>query len=212
MVIEAIGKGMVVGLGLAFAIGPVFFALLDTSITRGFKAGAQFATGILLSDALYALLFWLGVGSLLQGLSHSVWLAVAGGAILLALGLTAIFKKPDLRRHQLPTRSRHRSRLRSLGKGFVLNTFNPGTSVVWLGAGAAGADLAAAGGHGLQGLYSAVILATTFGTDLAKAYLAKRLNRVLSRRNLIIVNRVAGGIMAAAGAYLILSACQRIVA
>ena len=213
MWLEAIGKGIVVGLGLAFAIGPVFFALLDTSITRGFREGAKFALGISASDIGYALLFWLGIGGLLAQAEQSVWLAVAGGAVLTILGITSLTKKPELRRHfTVPTRpdGKKKGRWASLAKGFLLNTLNPGTSVVWLAAGTAGADLTARGGIWLQGLFMVTILATVLSTDLLKAYLARRLKDVLTKRTLLYVNRVAGAVMAGAGLYLIGSVWERV--
>lgn len=208
---EAIGKGIVVGFSLAFAIGPVFFALIDTALTRGFREGAKFAFGIFTSDSIYALLFWLGVGQLLSNLGQSLWLAIAGGAVLIILGLSNILRKPTKRSFTVPDRTDYRKRFSAVGKGFALNTLNPGTSVVWLGAGTAGADLAARGGLWVQGAFMAAILVTVFSTDLLKAWGARRLQHVLTRRSILYMNRIAGVVMALAGIVLILSACSRLL-
>ena len=59
-----IAHGLIVGLTLAFSVGPVFFGLIDTSISRGFREAAKFALGISLSDLLFATVASLGIGSL----------------------------------------------------------------------------------------------------------------------------------------------------
>lgn len=41
------------GFLLAFAVGPVFFSLLETSITKGFKAGLFFDLGAIASDIIF---------------------------------------------------------------------------------------------------------------------------------------------------------------
>ena len=215
MWLEAIGKGMAVGFGLAFAVGPVFFALLDTAITRGFREGLKFAVGISASDIGYAALFWLGVGSLLSKAEHSAWLALGGGVVLIILGLSGMLRKPSMKRREKPIPDRSakrglRDRFGSIGKGFLLNTLNPGTSVVWLGAGTAGADLTARGGLWVQGAFMAAILITVLSTDILKAYGARRLKDVLTTRKLIYVNRIAGAVMAGAGLLLIGSVWGRL--
>ena len=41
---------------LAFSIGPGFFVLLETSITKGFKAAFTFDCGIVFSDIVFILI------------------------------------------------------------------------------------------------------------------------------------------------------------
>ena len=41
------------GFILAFAIGPIFFTLIETSITKGFKAGVFFDLGALSADLVF---------------------------------------------------------------------------------------------------------------------------------------------------------------
>jgi threonine/homoserine/homoserine lactone efflux protein len=207
---EAIGKGIAVGLGLAFVIGPVFFSLIDAALRRGFKDGAKFAIGIFASDLLYAFLFWLGVGGFLAQLGQSMTLAMCGGAVLILFGLVSLTRKPTKRAlTEEVAKTSYRDRYSAIGKGFLLNTFNPGTSVVWLGAGTAGADMAATGGIWLQGAFMGTILLTVLITDLSKAYLAKGLKRFLTNRTILYLNRVAGAIMVGAGALLIITVALR---
>ena len=49
------------GFLLAFAIGPVFFTLIETSITKGFKAGLFFDLGAQTADIIFILIAYLSV-------------------------------------------------------------------------------------------------------------------------------------------------------
>ena len=61
---EIILNGIVSGVVLAFLIGPVFFAIIQTSIERGFWSGVFVAMGVSLSDILYITVSYLGLHSI----------------------------------------------------------------------------------------------------------------------------------------------------
>jgi len=209
---EAISKGAAVGLGLAFVIGPIFLKLISITMQEGFQKGARFAFGIFLSDFVFATLFWVGVGGFLIKLGQSMTLAIAGGVVLILLGISSLTRKmvpftDDA--EPKPEAKGLRARFGPIGKGFIMNFLNPGTSVVWLGAGTAGADLAARGGLALQGVYLGSILITVFSTDVLKAYLARSLKDYLTPRHIRNVNRVAGLLMIAAGSLIIITVATR---
>src|SRR5688572_4644585 len=91
--IEALIQGIGWGFLLSLTIGPVFFALIQTSIHNGFKCGALMAFGIMLSDSLYIVITYLGVSSIKNVHSLEIWLGILGGIIMVAFGLTTLFKK-----------------------------------------------------------------------------------------------------------------------
>jgi threonine/homoserine/homoserine lactone efflux protein len=205
MWLEALLQGIILGLGLSLAIGPVFFALLDTSITKGFREGAKFALGISLSDVFYAGLAVFGITSFLSDEKSARILAICGGVLLVLVGINSIVRKPKRRAAEwkAPERSDLRQRFSSIGKGFFLNTFNPATPVIWVGASSAGAKHLSTGGPPLQIFFISIILAVVFGTDVLKSYLSLRLSHLLTPRRLLIVNRVAGVVMVIGGIYLL---------
>src|SRR5471030_622063 len=93
---EAIISGIGIGLVLTFLTGPVFFALIKTSIERGFHAGVYLALGVVCSDIVF-------VGSILFGSqlfdipAHAKILAgEIGSAILFTVGIYYLFKKADV--------------------------------------------------------------------------------------------------------------------
>src|ERR1700761_2495066 len=94
--IEAVISVIWFGLVLTFLTGPVFFALIKTSIARGFHAGVYMALGVVCSDIVF-------VGSILFGsqlfdvTTHQKIIAgEVGSVILFAVGVYYLFKKADI--------------------------------------------------------------------------------------------------------------------
>ena len=54
--LELIISGIGLGVVLSFVTGPVFFALIKTSIEKGFHAGMWLAAGVVVSDLIYIVL------------------------------------------------------------------------------------------------------------------------------------------------------------
>ena len=54
------------GFLLAFAIGPIFFTLIETSITKGIKSAIFFDLGALASDILFILIAYYSTSTLLE--------------------------------------------------------------------------------------------------------------------------------------------------
>ena len=51
--IEDIQTAIPLGFFLAFMIGPVFFVLLETSVTKGFRAAVVFDLGVIVADIFF---------------------------------------------------------------------------------------------------------------------------------------------------------------
>ena len=54
--INDILTGLPWGIFLSFMIGPVFFILIETSITKGFRAALAFDLGVVLADVVFILI------------------------------------------------------------------------------------------------------------------------------------------------------------
>ena len=76
-----------VGFFTAFIMGPVFWVLLETSITKGFKAAVAFDLGVILADVCFIGVCYLGSFQLLEEDQNKQGLFVLGGTILLLYGL-----------------------------------------------------------------------------------------------------------------------------
>ena len=85
--INDILAGLPWGLFLSFMVGPVFFILLETSITKGFRAAIVFDLGVVLGDIFFIAIAYLGSYRLIQSLKDKPALFIFGGIIMLAYGI-----------------------------------------------------------------------------------------------------------------------------
>jgi len=123
--IEAIIKGLGLGLLISFSMGPVFFMLIDTSISKGFNKGFLFSLGAYLSDLLLVTLLLTGALTFLVPTLQSPFFKLGGGIIFIIFGIIYSFSK------QIKQKFKANSRTEFL-KGFLINTLNPLVSVFWI--------------------------------------------------------------------------------
>ena len=73
-----------IGIVLAFTIGPVFFTVLETSISKGVKAAIFVDIGVVLSDIVFFVIAFFSTNSLLNSIqeNRSSWYFLGG--VLLA--------------------------------------------------------------------------------------------------------------------------------
>ena len=100
--IDDIQAAIPLGLLLSFMIGPVFFVLLETSATKGFRAGVSLDLGVILADIVFLLIVYFSSFQLLENLSNEPGLFVFGGMILLVYGIFLFVKKTKKRRMSKP--------------------------------------------------------------------------------------------------------------
>lgn len=188
-VLSAFGNGVLLGLLLTMMIGPVFFALIQTSIERGFASGASMAVGIVLSDALYVLIASLGVAVLAKNITFQAWLGLVGGLILLIFGAVNILKKV---KHQAPRQEGSGSTnfFKQIGKGFILNGINPFVLLFWFGVGVTVLNFNFSTTQKLA--YFGATLLTVFLTDLLKVYASNKLSRWLTPSFMQRMNKLVG--------------------
>jgi threonine/homoserine/homoserine lactone efflux protein len=130
MISESVFEGIKLGLLLSMMIGPVFFALLTTSLDHGFRQAAILALGVFFSDLVYVVLSYLGVHLLSQIPSAERYLGIVGGLILLGFGINFIVKKVPLPDPDkvVPLPKKRKAFL----KGFGINGINPFVLLFWL--------------------------------------------------------------------------------
>ena len=93
---SAIWNGFIMGLGLSFSFGPVFFMLIQTSIDKGWKESLIFDAGVLLSDfiiiaAAMLIIFTLGVDVDFSNPRIQFWSAIIGAIILIVFHKRFVF-------------------------------------------------------------------------------------------------------------------------
>lgn len=189
-------KGFVVGLGLAFLIGPVFFTLLKASLQKGVWSGLAVAVGITLSDILCAALCTLGTAKYLKNEQNQAYLAIAGGLILLGLGISYVVKPKVSTGEEVQVKTL--DYIGFMAKGFLVNFLNPFVFFVWI-------SIIAASGYTLEDnlvIFLAGVLAGIFLTDSLKAVLAHRIKHFIRYDIMIKLFRVIGVLLIGFGGRL----------
>jgi threonine/homoserine/homoserine lactone efflux protein len=187
---EELYKGLLFGLLLSFLLGPVFFALLQTSIENGFKAGLFMAIGVAISDSLYMFITYTGVSFFSDNDQIKIVLGFTGSAIMVVFGIFT-FLKPvptrGLRQPHFATNNYFRKTL----KGFLLNGINPFIFIFWLGvAGMITIELHYS--FDQASLFYVGVVAMVLSMDITKAFLATRIRDFITPRFMKILNRSAG--------------------
>lgn len=189
------------GFLLSFMIGPVFFVLLETSATRGFRAAMAFDFGVIIADIIFLLIAYFSSFQLLENLSNQPGLFVFGGVILLVYGIITFFKRSSIKKES-DVKSSKSDYFSLAVKGFLLNFINIGVLIFWLG-------IIIVVGPSLDNEPQRIIVffSTMVGaylvTDVFKILLAKQLKRKLTSKRIYYVKKGLGVILIICGLVLI---------
>jgi threonine/homoserine/homoserine lactone efflux protein len=180
---EGLWYAALYGFLLAFAVGPVFFTLLETSITKGFRAGVVFDLGAIFADVIFIFIAYFSTSKILDNLNDEPGLLVFGGAVLITYGIISYIRTARsfvkiVREHHAVTVKKNLPSL--FVKGFLLNFVNFGVLAGWIGT----IILANALTSSDQGvlLFLTTVLGVFFATDLVKISLAKNLKSKMTPR------------------------------
>lgn len=202
LLLDGIKWGMV----LCLLIGPIFFALVQTGVEQGVRAGSMVGLGIWVSDLLYISIVYWGLsyaGRLIQADSFPLYLGVAGSAILLLFGTGTLLTPPAAGQLSKKTTIRSSSYFSLWLKGFLINTINPFTVFFWVGI-----MTTVVVKDGLEGpqasLFFGGILGTVILTDFLKVLLAKKIRRWLRPWHLLWMRRISGAALIAFGIVLLI--------
>jgi threonine/homoserine/homoserine lactone efflux protein len=184
-------KGIQFGIVLAFLAGPVFFTIIQTSAERGFSKGVLVALGVSLSDAIYVLVCYLGLISLIESPTFRDQMAFVGGSILIIFGLYHLVIKTR-KSSNAPTVATESRPFRYVLKGFVINAFSPMVPILWIGyISVASIDLGLVEDSEFAVFFTAMLV-TVLATDIAKAYLAGRLSTLITPKRMMWMNVIVG--------------------
>lgn len=171
------------GIILAFTIGPVFFVLLETSATKGFKSALIFDLGVILADIVFIVAALYGTSGLLEKIKDDPSFLILGGVLLVIYGIITFIKTSKSFREIV--REYHRVEIKKgygklFVKGFLLNFINIGVLLGWLGFIVIGNSIT----ETKQGvfIFLGTMLATYFLVDLFKIAMAKKLRSRLTPR------------------------------
>ena len=192
-----------VGFFTAFIMGPVFWVLLETSITKGFKAAVAFDLGVMFADVCFIGVCYLGSFQLLEDEQNKQGLFVLGGTILLLYGLFSWINRAKKSKDQPDIQESKENYFGLAAKGFAINILNVGVFIFWGGVTIVSSP---ASGKSFTSfvLFFSIVLLSYFITDLLKISVANRFKTLLSGKGIVIVNSIISLILVVSGVVLIL--------
>lgn len=184
-------NGIGMGLALSILAGPLLFALVQTSLERGLRAGLAVGSGIWVSDLLFIAASYLGLSWLSRVTEWQAFeeaLGTGGGVFLIAVGAASILKTvpgPESR----PLMGERLNGLGSLWlKGFLINTINPFTVFFWTSV----ATSLLIEESGESWLFYPGVMLVIVATDAFKVLAAKSIRPWLKPRSLLLLRRISG--------------------
>ena len=201
---EDVRAAATLGFFLAFMIGPVFFMLIETSITKGVRAAITFNLGVVVADVIFITIAYLSSYQLVENLNNLSGLYVFGGSILSIYGLIILIKKTNQKEIQKQIDNTIKvNYLQLFIKGFLLNFINIGVLVFWLG-------IVLVAGPSLENevtrfiIFFSVLILAYFITDLIKIILAKQLKKKLTPSIIVKTKKTLGAMLVVFGLILII--------
>lgn len=195
------------GFLLAFSIGPGFFILLETSITKGFRAAMIFDLGIVFSDIVWILIAYFATNQILAQFKDNPNLYIIGGLVMAIYGMisnTSLKKKFNEQEDKDDDDDIPKNNYLGLFfKGFFLNIINIGILAFWMMV-----IITQAPQLEMKPLRIFTFFASTLifylGIDVFKILLSKQLKHKLTPNNIYKIKRIINVVILIFGVFLIL--------
>jgi threonine/homoserine/homoserine lactone efflux protein len=198
-------NGIPLGFFLSFLIGPVFFVLLEISITKGFRAALSFDLGVILADVFFIAVAYLGSYRLIQSLKDDPALYIFGGIIMVTYGLITFFKLRKAIKSEEDEEVVElikKDYLNLFIKGFLLNFINIGVLGFWLLIIITFIPKLKMETSGVVWFFTTVIVSYII-TDIGKIVLAKQLRNKLTPTNIIKIKKISSILLVVFGCFLL---------
>lgn len=192
-------EGVLLGLTLAtfFGFGPAFFALVQTSIHRGFGPAALLAIGIFLNDVVMVVLCLMGAVQIVTAPSNYFWFGISSGIILIIFGLVTYTRKVNEPKDtadddvDIPMQVNGPRWFTYIAKGFFMNIVNPFVWIFWVGV-VVGISARMGGDDTKLTTFFSGTLIIVLLSDLLKAYGAYSIKRFFTSKMIGLLNKIAG--------------------
>lgn len=199
--LEAIWKGITLGLLLSISVGPVIFSILKHSINNGIKGGLAFIIGVSFSDITLAVASNMFTELFSEFGERRTEIGVIGSTFLISVGIYFLFFKKVIvneHGHQI-LKVRKRDYLKLLLAGYFMNILNPAIIVFWLTTSTAFIS------HTSEEriIIFSIALALVLIGDITKVLLAGKLRKRLTVKNIHHINRINGIILIGFGLALL---------
>lgn len=202
--LEDVLRAIPFGILLSFTIGPVFFVLLETSATKGFKSALIFDLGVIIADIFFIVVAFYSTSRILDHIKDDPNFFVFGGVLLVVYGLISFVKaqksfRTILREYHSIEVQKNYGKL--FIKGFLLNFINVGVLLGWLSFIVIGNSMSdnEFGVH----IFLATILTVYFIVDLFKMLAAKSLRNKLTPRIIFKTKKIVSLVILGFGVLLL---------
>ena len=194
------------GVLLSFSFGPLFFILLETSISKGIKQAFFIDVGVVAADITFFSVAYFGASKLITEENQPA-LFVLGGVLLSSYGVLSFFKTYKKRKKQQKGKVKviQTPNLFSLAiKGYLLNIINVAVLFFWTGV------LFVIGPKfemetGKIWLFFLATVSTYIIVNLCKYYFASKLKTKLTDSILYKMKQVLNLFVFVFGVYLVVS-------
>jgi len=198
---------ILLGIALSFTIGPVFFTILEISVSKGFKAAVFFNIGVVFSEVVFFAVAYASTSNLLNSIQENPSWKILGGVLLAfyaGITLLGMYQNKEKKEQQNLFKSPPPSPnlIKNLIKGFGLNIINFAVLVFWI-------LIVANYAPGFQDsqykmiVFFLVIVGTYFTIDLGKIYLAQQLKTSLTDSVITKIKLIVNAIILIIGLVLI---------
>ena len=206
-----------IGLILSLIPGPVFFVLLENSITKGIRSALAIDFGVILSDLFYILLsvlFVEQINSLLSGKNKELF-DILGGLIFIAFGIVNLFKQSKIHNgdqefeelsekyHLSESNDPKKNFGLMIAKGFLLNFANSLVIFYWLSVVSLAKRESLDGSNFYLFLFLVIIITTFICFDIIKIVTAKKIRNLVTFKLLNLLNKFIGSVFIGFGLFFI---------
>ena len=189
--IQDILMAIPLGFLLCFMIGPVFFILLETAATKGFRAAIVFDLGVVTADLVFIAIAYFSSYRLINSIKDEPALFIFGGLIMVTYGLISLIKLNRVsKQEEIIEIEIIKKNYKSIYfKGFLLNFINVGVLGFWLLIFITFGPQLQLKTSRLITFFASVIL-TYLLVDLIKILLAKKLKNKMTAGNILKIKKL----------------------
>ncbi|MEC3906259.1 LysE family transporter [Tamlana sp. 2201CG12-4] len=192
------------GIILAFTIGPVFFVLLETSATKGFRSALIFDLGVIFADIIFIVIAFYSTNNLRGKIGNDPNFLIFGGVLLIVYGVISFIKTS--KSFRAIVKEYHKVEIQKdygklFIKGFLLNFINIGVLLGWLGFIVLGDSLTTSENGDI--IFIAAMLSSYFISDVFKILIAKRLKAKLTPRLIFKTKKIIAMVILGFGVLLL---------
>lgn len=184
---EPLLKGIIAGITVSLLIGPIFLALADITISKGWRSGLAYVFGVIISDVILIYFIEKFLEQFPFDATLKQQIGMVGGSLLILFGVATFFAKTSLKSVDV---SSVKTLLGAFAKGIVINITNPFVTVWWITMYSTISINYTANTDKI--LFYFGILFMVFLFDLLKMRFAVYLKQRLSSQNLVYIKKIVG--------------------